>query len=135
MDTLKLARPLANNILSQAQQSPDSEICGLLGGQQGQALTCYPIQNQAANPDHRYQMDPRQQIEAMRQMRVADEELVAIYHSHPAAPALPSKTDIAEANYPEAVYLIISLNTTGVLEMSAFYIREGKANELALELA
>ncbi len=135
MNTLKLSRPLVNTILSQAQQSPNIEVCGLLGGKEGQALSCYPVYNQAKEPSHQYHMEPAQQINALRQMREADEELVAIYHSHPNTPALPSNTDIAEASYPEAAYLIISLNTVGVLEMSAFYISEGKSRGLNLELA
>jgi len=134
METLKLARPLVNSIMTQAQHSPELEICGLLGGIDGRALNCYPVTNQATDPSHRYRMDPSQQIEAMRQMREAGEELIAIYHSHPDAPALPSITDINEANYPEAIYLIVSLNTTGVLEMTAFTIRDGQAQELTLEL-
>ena len=134
MDTLKLARPLVNQILAQAQQSPDNEVCGLLGGKAGRACNCYPVSNQAADPSHRYQMAPEEQIDVMRQMRDAGEELLAIYHSHPDAPALPSSTDIAEANYPEAAYLIVSLNTTGVLEMTAFCIKDGQSRELALAL-
>jgi proteasome lid subunit RPN8/RPN11 len=33
-------------------------------------------------------------------------EMVGIYHSHPHGPDSPSPTDIAEAYYPDAVYLI-----------------------------
>ena len=37
------------------------------------------------------------------------EALFAIYHSHPAAPPIPSQTDRELAAYPDALYLIISL--------------------------
>jgi proteasome lid subunit RPN8/RPN11 len=67
-------------------------------------------------------------------MREAGEDLLAIYHSHPASPAAPSSIDIAEAGYPDAIYLIISLNTKGVLEMRGFRIREGGIREVALEI-
>lgn len=135
METLELPRPLVNTILSQAQQSPNNEICGLIGGRDGHAEHCYPVDNAALDQARRFQMDPREQIEAMRQMRDNDEALIAIYHSHPRAPALPSETDLAEASYPEAVYLIISLNTVGVLEMAAFRIKDNQANEITLQLA
>ncbi len=134
MTTIKLPRPLVNHILSQAQQSPESEICGLIGGQGQNAQRCYPIDNAAADQTRRYQMNPKEQIDAMRQMRDNDEELIAIYHSHPHAPALPSVTDLNEAEYPEAAYLIVSLNTTGVLEMTAFLIKDKQASEITLEL-
>lgn len=135
MDTLRLPRPLVNEILTQAQHSPELEICGLIAGKNGEASHCYPVSNRARHPERRYQMDPQGQIDAMRQMRDAGEALIAIYHSHPHSPATPSATDIEEASYPDAAYLIISLDTTGVLQMSAFQIRQGKASTLALELA
>jgi len=134
MDVLKIPRHLVNNILSQAQQSPENEICGLIGGRNHSAQRCYPIDNSAADQGHRYQMNPKEQIDAMRQMRENNEELLAIYHSHPHAPALPSTTDLNEAEYPEAAYLIVSLNTVGVLEMTAFHIKDKQAHEIALEL-
>jgi len=134
MDPFKLPRTLVNRILTQAQHSPENEICGLIGGQNGNAENCYPIDNTALDQARRFQMDPREQIHTMRLMREQGEELMAIYHSHPHAPALPSVTDIEEAEYPEVVYLIVSLNTVGVLEMTAFQIRDKLAREIELEL-
>jgi len=134
MNTLKLPRPLVNHILTQAQQSPDNEICGLIGGRNHIAQRCYPIDNAAIDQRRRYQMNPKEQIDAMRQMREHNEQLIAIYHSHPHAPARPSNTDLNEAEYPEVAYLIVSLNTTGVLEMTAFRIKDKQAYEIALEL-
>ncbi len=134
METLKLQRTLVNQILTQAQQSPEQEICGLLGGRDGKAQQCYPVENSATDPQRRYHMAPQGQIDAMRRMREAGEELIAIYHSHPHSAALPSETDLQEAQYPDAVYLIVSLNTEGVMEMAAFRIIEGQARQMALEL-
>ena len=134
MKTLRLPQTLVNNILAQAQQSPEAEVCGLIAGRNDQASNHYPIHNQATQPGIRYAMDPQQQISALRQIREANEELIAIYHSHPHTPAQPSATDIAEANYPDAAYLIISLNTKGVLELSAFNIKASTVSNLDLEL-
>lgn len=134
METLRLPRTLVNEILTQAQHSPELEICGLIAGKDGRASRCYPVSNSAPHPERRYQMEPKGQIDAMRQMRENGEALIAIYHSHPHTPATPSATDIEEASYPGAVYLIISLDTTGVLQISAFRIADGSAAPLALEL-
>ena len=71
-------------------------------------------------------------------MRDKNEELFAIYHSHPTAPAIPSATDIKLATYPDAVFLIISLNTKGVLELRGFKINNKSAKpveELILSLS
>lgn len=134
METLKLPRHIANQILAHAQSSPEAEVCGLIGEANKQAVSCYPINNQANEPAHRYQMDAKAQIDAMRQMRERDENLFAIYHSHPHAPALPSSTDINEAEYQDTAYLIVSLDTTGVLEMQAFRIQQQQSTPLELEL-
>ena len=79
-------------------------------------------------------MDPKQQIDAQRKMRDQGEELFGIYHSHPHSPAEPSDTDLEEAGYPEALYIIVSLNTKGVLEMRGFRLRDGKAQQIQLEI-
>ncbi len=134
MDTLRLTRTLANQILTLAQHSANTEVCGLLGGKENRAHRCYPITNIAKQPQYRYEMAPQEQIAAMRQIREAGDELVAIYHSHPRTAATPSDIDLKEAQYPNAAYLIISLNNEGVLELAAFRIRQHNATPLRLEL-
>ena len=85
-------------------------------------------------PEYRFAMDPADQINALRRMRENGEDLFAIYHSHPASPAVPSLIDVAEAGYPEALYLIISLNTKGVLEMRGYSIKGKKMTEVELKI-
>ena len=120
MNTYTLPRPLVNQLLHHAQSAAEQEVCGLVASLQGEPSEVYPVANVSTEADHLFAMDPRAQIEAMRQMRDKGQQLFAIYHSHPHAPAQPSVRDIAEAAYPEALYLIISLNTKGVLEMQGF---------------
>lgn len=134
MNVLKISRAVANQLLHLAQISPNSEICGLVGGSTGHARHAYPIANIAASPADRFQLEPKSQIDAMRHMRERGEELVAIYHSHPNGPAHPSAVDIREASYPETVYLIVSLDTKGVLDMRGFRLAQGAAVEVELEL-
>lgn len=132
---IRLPRKLTNRLLHLAQISPDSEICGLIGADSdGQPVTCYPISNSADTPQNRFLLDAGQQIAAMKQMRERHENLFAIYHSHPHTPALPSASDVEQAAYPEALHLIISLNTKGVLELRGFQIRDQQISECILEL-
>ena len=126
---IELPRALVNQILHHAQASPELEICGLIGAKDGIPYSCHPVANAATNPQVRFQLDPAGQIEALRQIRETGEELFAIFHSHPTAPAEPSPADLAEAAYPDALYLVISLNTKGVLEMRGFRIGEDKSVE------
>jgi proteasome lid subunit RPN8/RPN11 len=131
---IRIPRKLTNQLLHLAQQSPDFEICGFISSRNGLPTHCYPIQNIAEQPGQHFLFDPAQQIAAMKKMRAANEELLAIYHSHPSAPATPSNTDLELAAYPDALYLIISLNTQGVLEMRAFKINQKMATEIAILL-
>lgn len=124
--TVELPRSLVNQLLHCAQAVPEAEVCGLIGARDGRPATCYPVRNAAEQPGVRFQLDPGEQIEAMRQMRERGEELFAIFHSHPDTPAEPSALDLAEAAYPAAVYLIISLNTKGVLEMRGYRMGENR---------
>ncbi len=134
-DEICLPRKLTNQLLHLAQLSPDTEVCGLVGADaNGMPVSCYPITNAADTPQNRFLLDARQQIGAMKQMRDKGESLFAIYHSHPSAPAIPSAADIEQATYPEALHLIISLNTKGVLELRAFSIVGKTVRELVLSL-
>jgi [CysO sulfur-carrier protein]-S-L-cysteine hydrolase len=131
---IQIPRKLTNQLLHLAQLSPSDEICGLVGSKNGMPCTCYPIKNVAEQPQRRYLLDAKQQIAAMADMRENGEELFAIYHSHPKSPAQPSVYDLEAAAYPDALYLIISLNIKGVLEMRGFKINQKNAQELVLTL-
>lgn len=130
MTTVSIPRLLVNQILEQAQRSPEAEVCGLIAGRHGQPVRCYPVANADPHPDHHFLMEPHQQIAAMRAMRERGEELFAIYHSHPDSPPLPSAEDLAQAAYPEALYLIISLATKGTLQMRGFEFKGGHLNSV-----
>lgn len=129
-----IPRKLTNQLLHLAQTSPTTEICGLVGGKNGRPQTCYPINNVSEQPQNRFLLDAKQHIAAQTAMRANHEDLFAIYHSHPTAPALPSTEDVAQAVYPDALYLIISLNIKGVLEMRGFKINQETAQEVVLTL-
>lgn len=133
-ELLRLPRRIVNDLLDHARACPGQEVCGLISARDGATLRAIPVANAAPHPEYRYAMDPAALIAALREMRKAGEELLAIYHSHPASPAAPSTIDIAEAGYPDAVYLIVSLTTKGVLEMRGFRIRESEVREVALEI-
>jgi len=119
---VELPRTIVNQLLTHAQSSPEQEVCGLISARHGAPHKVYRITNAAEQPQQLFTMNPEQQIDAMRDMREAGEDLFAIYHSHPHSPAQPSLTDLSEAAYPDALYLIISLDTEGVLQLKGFYL-------------
>jgi len=132
MKNIHLPRNIVNQLLTYAQHDPELETCGLVGASNDTPAHVYPIENIAEEKQRLFEMDPAKQIAAMKLMRDRDESLFAIYHSHPHASAEPSLLDIQQASYPDAVYLIISLNTKGVLEMKGFYLNNDKAETVEL---
>ena len=79
-NSLSLPRPLANQLLSHAQKNPDNEVCGLIGRDENDLhnIDYYPVSNIADDTAHRFEMDPKQQIAAMKQMRDRNQALFAI---------------------------------------------------------
>jgi [CysO sulfur-carrier protein]-S-L-cysteine hydrolase len=77
----------------------------------------YPGRNVDASP-HRYTMDPIDVLGALHDMERRRMWLMAIVHSHPDTPAVPSARDLAEAEVPGALSLIVGL--TPVVELRAW---------------
>ncbi len=134
MKKIRLPRPIVNRILALAQGSPDEEICGLVSARDGEPRRCIPVRNVASDRRRLFAMDPSQQIDAMRDMRERGETLFAIYHSHPDGPAEPSATDIEQSGYPDALHLIVSLNTRGVLELGGYLFTDNGPEAVHLEI-
>ena len=79
-------------------------------------------------------MDAPQQISAIKKMRNKQQQLFAIVHSHPTTNAAPSQLDIEESSYKDVFYIIISLNTKGVLEARAYTQQQNSMQEVDLIL-
>ena len=121
---LTLSRALADAIVAHAQDGLPNEACGLLGGRDGVATRFFPAVNADASP-YRYSVDPQDLLRIMTEIDDADEDLVAIYHSHTRSPAFPSRTDLELAFWPDAAYLIVSL-AGSTPDLKAFTIRDGR---------
>jgi len=131
---IELPINVVSEILSQAQQNSEQEICGFIAEKNGCISHVYPIENAATNPQEFFQMNGKEQITVMREMRERGESLFAIYHSHPRGNAYPSRTDIAQSEYPDVNYLIVSLGIKGVLDLGGFRIRNGEVDSLEVRV-
>ena len=105
---LEIPRSLLQGMIDHCLRDTPLEACGLLGGTPHRARTIYPLRNQL-NSASRYDADPNDLIRAVRAIRQADAEIVAIYHSHPRWAAIPSRTDLAENHYGDVPRIIVSL--------------------------
>lgn len=96
-------------MLTHVRAARPHEGCGLLAGKHGVPVKWYPCTNVHPYPLTRYRLEDRELFAALREMDERGWDLLAIFHSHPATPAYPSQTDLENAYYPEALYLICSL--------------------------
>lgn len=135
MERVELPRSIVVELLRQAQQSPDAEICGLITAVDDRPVRVIQIRNTAAEPRRLFDMDERQLIDAMKQVRERGETLFAIFHSHPDAEPVPSRNDIERLGYPETLHLIISLHTKGVLQMRGWRLDGAKPGPVDIGVA
>lgn len=108
------------------------EACGLLIGADNQVEQVAAVTN-ALHSTVRYRMDPQEQYNWLMWMDEHHQELLAIFHSHPAGPAVPSETDLKEYYYPDAVMIIWS-PVGGHWEMRGFKVEDQQAREIDLWL-
>jgi [CysO sulfur-carrier protein]-S-L-cysteine hydrolase len=106
------------------------EVCGLLGVRPDGTIAHYAIDNAERSMTY-YVMDPKQLLRAMRE--IEDEGWgLAIYHSHTHSQAYPSETDIRLAAYPDATYLIVTLQDRDHPDIRGFDIVDGEVIEKAV---
>ena len=119
---LTLPRAVRREIVAHARRDRPIECCGLIVGTAGRAMFVVPMIN-TEKSRVRYRIDDKARIELRRTLRGMRPGLsiIGVYHSHPAGKAWPSATDIAEAMYPDWVYLIVGLGT-GRAVLRAFQI-------------
>jgi len=132
MAELIIARSVIDEIISHCREVYPAEACGILAGKAGAVEKIYKMRN-IDDSSVTYMADPKEQFSVMKEMRQEGLELVAIYHSHPHADAYPSQQDIKLAFYSDAVYIIVSLINKEP-EIKAFTIREGKVEEVEMEI-
>ncbi|GAC1366755.1 MAG: M67 family metallopeptidase [Actinomycetota bacterium] len=108
MSTLIIPAGIYRGIVEHCNVGLPNEACGFLGGKDGVVRKLYCLTNAAASPVF-YRPDDREMLSALNDMDDNGMDVASIFHSHVATRAYPSPTDIREAHYPDAVFLIISL--------------------------
>jgi [CysO sulfur-carrier protein]-S-L-cysteine hydrolase len=126
---LTFPRPLYDQMLAHVLSNPVLEMCGLLAGRAGVVDRVWPVPN-ALHSSTAYRMDGPEFAEAMIGCGF---EPLGIFHSHPAGPPFPSPTDIAEAAYPDSIYVVISLQSIPP-SVRGFTIVTGQVSEIRLDL-
>jgi proteasome lid subunit RPN8/RPN11 len=135
---LALPPAVADELMRHAREELPNEACGLISGAlgDGAGTTFHPARNAEASP-LRYNVHPEDLVRIIFAIEDADEELVAIFHSHTRSAAVPSATDRRTAMYPDAIHVLASLadpDTPPALALRAWRIDRGQAFEVPLTI-
>ncbi len=128
-------------IFEHALSGYPNEVCGMLAGKDGSVAKVYSMRNAKPGPDY-YEMDAEEQFRVMKDIRDSGLEMIGLFHSHPTGQAYPSSMDVERAywpgtqlpNYPDAVYVIVSLMDRNNPVARGFSIEEGKVAEVSLSV-
>jgi len=128
--TLHVTRAALDEIVRQAQAEHPIESCGVVAAAIGVALAhrVIPMDNQAASETF-FRFDSRDQLRVYRELDASGEECRAVYHSHTASEAYPSKDDVDYAGQPEVHYLIVSTWVQAKVPVRSFRIIDGHVTE------
>ena len=120
-----IEEPVRRALEEHARSEAPNEACGVVILRDGRAERYERGRNSAASP-YRFELDLDPEIWFLE-----DEGYeLAVFHSHVAAPARPSRTDVENIGlWAGRPYLILSLGTG---ELAAFTIEGGRISELDL---
>jgi len=131
---MRIGKDLIDAIVAHSRDDLPNECCGLIGGSDGEMKSVHRARNAAATW-LRYEVHPTDQLRIMDRIEADGEEMVGIYHSHTKSDAYPSQTDInLAAAWPDPLYLICSLADPGDPVVRAFAIRDGRVEEVDLDV-
>lgn len=130
---LTLPKALVDEMIAHAREDDPNECCGIIAGQDGAATQLYRAVNAEASP-YRYNVDPKDLLRIYRDIESHGWDVFAIYHSHTHTEAYPSPTDVRLAAWPDAYYVIVSLEKKSKPLVRAFRITDGEIEEEELKI-
>lgn len=116
-----LARAARATIEAATADAHPQEACGLLFGERGKgrpAITsaiasASVARNVAAEPWHRFEIDPAHLFRAQRAARETGVPILGVWHSHPKGRPVPSAEDLAGVTDPAWLWLIAAPGDNG----------------------
>jgi proteasome lid subunit RPN8/RPN11 len=130
---LVIEQRVIEEVIAHAKSEVSLEVCGFLAEGEGVVCQSLPLRNVDASPKH-FSLDPQEQFDALGEIRSKGLVLRAIYHSHPASPAQPSKEDIRLAYDSNLSYVIVSLAAMQP-DLQSFKIANGKVTAEEIVIA
>lgn len=110
-----LPRDLRQRLIDVARSGLPNEVCGYVAGDPSaplQAQAVYPVENSLASPIA-FALDGQSMIDAEERIDENGHEIIAVFHSHPTGPPVPSMRDTSNAAAYDPqnhlVHVIVSL--------------------------
>ena len=128
---MKISPQAMEEMVAHCRKEYPNEACGYLGGEEDRITDAFPIRNDAASPTW-YEMNPADQLKAQKEIRREGLQHLAVYHSHVATEAYPSRRDIDRAtavqDFFDGRYVLVTLKDPAP-HARAFMIRDGHVSE------
>ena len=127
--SVSLPADLVQAIVDHARADDPNEACGVIVGDRpaadgGAALRWVPMRNEYASP-FRYRINAQDLYPVFVEVEDSDDRAFwAIVHSHVRSAAYPSPTDVGQAVFPDALYILVSLEADEPA-LGAFRIVDG----------
>ncbi|MDD9265674.1 M67 family metallopeptidase [Paenibacillus sp. GCM10023248] len=126
---VQFKKELYEHLLSHSLQMLPEEACGLLLGESEprrhattlRAQRFAPLTNHAANPQRHFELNPAELLPYLMDRK---HPVIGLFHSHPAAPAIPSQEDLQTLWHSLPSYWILSLQQPHKPDLQLFQIKK-----------
>lgn len=123
-------------MISYAREKLPQEACGLIAGSdygdERVIEKVYYLTNIDAYNEH-FSLEPKEQLQAVKDMRARGLKPIGNWHSHPESPSRPSQEDKRLAYDSKASYLILSLMEKEAV-LNSFHVENGETEKESLEI-
>lgn len=129
---IKLSKADYEKILAHAVKELPDEACGLIAGiiegEDKIIKKVYLLTNIDHSNEH-FSLDPKEQLDAVKDMRAQGLVPLGNWHSHPESPSRPSEEDKRLAYDSKASYMILSLMDRENPVLNSFRIEGSNAEK------
>lgn len=128
--TIKISPAARTAMIREAERTYPAEACGLLLGRKTKTgiRIFRAIATENVSPRNKrkaYAIDPLTWLAAEKKAEEKTQEIIGVFHSHPDAPAKPSKTDLRHG-FENLSYIILSVRKAKTRSLASFRLNNGK---------
>ena len=134
---VRLPEKLLKKIIEAGRNVLPEEPCGLIGGTEENGIRelkeVFVLENIDHSNEH-FSMDPKDQLNEVKEMRKKGIIPLGNFHSHPESPSRPSEEDKRLAYDKNASYMILSLMEKDDPVINSFHIETNTSEKEELEI-